>query len=115
APARTQHAARLGERRGDVRDIAQAERDGISIDAAIADRQTLGIAAQPLDAGEAAPIDGAVAAAPHHALIDVADHGARAAAGAIEEAEGDVAGAAGDVEQRLARARIEPRHQLALP
>src|SRR6185437_2087230 len=100
AAPRLQDAPRLGERRVEPRHVAQPEGDRIGIDAARRDRQPLGIAAQPLDAGDAATVDGAVAADAQHRLVDVADDdgAALALAAAAEDGERDVAGAAGDVE-----------------
>src|SRR6185437_10815936 len=113
--ARLQNAPRLGERRLDMRHIAQPEGDGVGVDAGVADGQALGITAYPFDAGEVTAIDGAVAAAAQHALGEIAHDGARAAAGTIEEALRDVAGPAGDVEQKLPGTRAEPVDELRLP
>ncbi len=96
-------------------DVAQAEGDGIGVDAGIGDRQPLGVAAQPVDAVQYAAIDGAVAAHVQHGLGDVADDDPARTAAALDDAEGDVAGAAGDVEDGLAGARVEAIDEIELP
>src|SRR6266852_4246435 len=115
ASARLEDAARLGEGGIDMGDVAQAEGDGIGVDAGIGDRQPLGVAAQPVDAVQYAAIDGAVAADVQHGLGDVADDDPARTAAALDDAEGDVAGAAGDVEDGLAGARVEAIDEIALP
>ena len=47
-----------------------------------------------------------------HLLVDVGDRDLGAALG---QAEGDVAGAAGHVEDRLARLRLHPADEVVLP
>ena len=116
-PARLQHAARLGERALDVGDVAQAEGDRVEVDAAVGKGQRLGIAAQPLDPREDAVVDRAGAADLEHLLIDVADDDVAALLWIepLQRAAGDVAGAAGDIDQQLARPRREPGDHLVLP
>ena len=48
-PARLQHPARFAQRLVDMRHIADAEGDGIGVEAGIGERQGLGIAADPFD------------------------------------------------------------------
>ena len=49
---------------------------------------------------------GALAADGEHVLVDVADGGAGAGSAGFDDAEGDVAGAAGKIEQRKRRSFI---------
>src|SRR5208282_2395362 len=71
APAGLEHAPHLLERRADVGHVAQPERDRVGIDAAIGDGKRLGVADEPVDAGELAAVERPVAAPAHHRLIDV--------------------------------------------
>ena len=59
-----------------------------------------------------APVEAAIASRRQHAVVDVADQGARAGSGAGEKAAGDVARAAGHVEQGLVMLRCDARDQL---
>src|SRR6185437_6701660 len=69
----------------------------------------------PGDTVENAVIERAIAARGDHRRIDVAHHDMAGLAGAAEEAPRDIAGAARQVEQPLARPRFETRDQLGLP
>ncbi len=99
APARAQHAMGLGQRRLDARHVADAEGDGDGVVTGIGKRQHLGIAVDERDCriepalGRARPPD------LEHGGIDVDHRRARADAAGRDHPEGDVAGAAGDIEQ----------------
>src|SRR6266446_1355572 len=111
-PARSQHAAGLGEGALDPGHVAQAEGDRVEVERAVGEGQLLGVAAQPLDAAENAVVECAGAAGFDHLPVGVADDDPAAGIGgeARQRAARDVAGAAGDVEQALAGARVEPGH-----
>ncbi len=111
ASARLQHAARLGERPIDMGDVAQPEADRIEVDAAVGHRKPLGIGAHPFDPGQNSLIERAGAADREHRLADIADDGPALRGPPLgktrQGAQCDVAGAAGDIEQTLARTRLE--------
>src|SRR3954468_449916 len=83
----------------------------------VGERQTLGIPAQPFDAGEDAVIDRPGAAGLQHLEGCVADNDLAAVLGhqLWQCAASDVTGAAGDIEEALAGARIEPGDHLGFP
>ena len=95
---------RLGERRGDVGDVPDAEGDRVGVEAPVGEAQRLGILlaqtrpSMPRFFARSTPtssmsglMSATVTSAPRRG-----------------HAEGDVAGAAGHVEDRLARARPHP-------
>src|SRR5712671_5275606 len=97
APARFEHAARLGESRIDPSDVTQSEADRVEIDAAVGHREPLGIGAHPFDPLQNSLVESSGASDRQHRLADVADHGAAIGAPssgkARQGAHGDVAGA----------------------
>ena len=116
--ARHQHAPGFGQGTVDPGDVADAERDGVGIDAAIRKRQAFGIGAQPLDRAQPVGVDGAVTADLEHRGIDVAHDDARrlAASGEpVQDPKRDVAGAARDVEQADPGLRRQPVDHRRLP
>ena len=102
---------RLAERRRDIGDVADAESDRIGVEEAIGEGQRLGVGLGPDEAVDAAFLR-ALHAHFEHRRIDVRHRHARAVA---LEAEGDVAGAAGHVEDLLARARLHATDEAVLP
>ena len=119
ASARFEHAARLGERRIDASDVTQSEADRVKIDAAVGHREPLGIGAHPFDPRQNSLVESSGASDREHRLVDVANDGAAVrsprSSKARQGAQSDIAGAAGDIEQALARTRLQPSHHLALP
>ena len=115
APAGPQHPARLGQGLVDLGDIAQAEGDGIGIDAAVGQGQGLGIPRHPVDPGNDSPVDGPVAAHRQHGRGQVADDDPGARPRLCQETLGDIAGPAGDIEQELARPGRQPVDHGRLP
>ena len=99
-PAELQHAMCLGERRLDARHVADAEGDRHGVEAAIRQRQRFGVAFDECHDIVEPALGGARAADLEHVAVDVGDGDARAGVAGLGDAEGDVAGAAGDVEQR---------------
>src|SRR5271154_769040 len=109
-PARLQHTPRLGERLFDMRHVADTESDRVGVHGLIGDRQFLGIATDPGD-GALAHLLRTAHALIQHGSVDIADRDLRFAAARprkLGDAEGDVARAAGNIEDRLPRLRIEP-------
>ena len=86
----------LGERHVDARHVADAERDGDGVEALVGQRQRLGVG---FDERDVVPrLRRALAADREHLGVDVGDGDAGAGPGPLGDAEGDVAGAAGEVE-----------------
>ena len=102
---------RLAERRRDVGHIPDAEHDRVGVKASIGKGQRLGILLPPDEAAEPALV-GARFADFEHVGVDVGDGHMRAAP---REAEGDVAGAAGHVEDVFAGPRLYPGDEAVLP
>ena len=100
APADPQHAMGLLQRRLDARHVADAEGDGDGIEAAVRKRQRLGIAFDKRDGVVEPALACALAADLEHVGIDVDDSRAQSGAAGLDRPKGDVAGAAGQVEQR---------------
>ena len=98
-----QHAIGFLQRGIDPRHVADAERDGVGVERAIRKCQRLGIALDERNLLVEMLRARAVAADLEHVGIDVADGGAKAGAGRLGGTERDIAGAAGDVEQRERR------------
>src|SRR6185369_990836 len=84
----------------DARHVTDAERDGVGVEMPIWKLQQFGVALGKRDTLLQSKFCGALAADGEHVRIDVADHGMKAIATGLGGAESDVAGAAGDVEQR---------------
>ena len=103
-PAGLQHAMDLAERHVDARHVADAERDGDGIEALVRERQRLGVGLDEFDI--ALGLRGALAADREHVGVDVGDRDMGAGAGLVGDAEGHVAGAAGQIEQRERRRRF---------
>src|SRR5271154_6874304 len=110
--ARLQNTPRLGECDLDAGHVAQPKRDRVEIEAALGEGQPLGVCAKPLDAVEYALVERAGASDLEHALVGIADAADRAAFdyralwNEVRQCpQCDVAGAAGYVDQQLARAR----------
>src|SRR3546814_2057959 len=90
--------------------------DRVGGDRAVGQRQAFGVAANPRETLHQATVDGAVAADRQHLGRQVADdHLPGAGFQAVEDAKGDVAGAAGGVEQLQARPRVQPIDHGGLP
>ena len=102
---------RFLQRAIDMGDVADAERDRIGIKDAAGKAQFLGILARPDEAVDPA-LHRAFDADIEHVLVDVGHGHAGAVLG---HAEGDVARAARHVEDRLARLRLHPLDETALP
>ena len=118
APAGPQHAIGFLERAIDPRHVADAEGDRVAVEAAVGEGQLLGVALDKRHAVVEMAFGGAVAADREHVGIDVADGGAETRAGRFRGAEGNVAGAAGDVEQcvgAVALRRVERVDHDVLP
>ena len=118
AAADLEHAVGLGERAVDARHVADAEGDGDAVEALVGVGQFLGIALLEGDGVVEAALDGALGADRQHLGIDVADGDAGVRPAGLRDAEGDVAGAAGEVEQRerpVPLRRIHGSQQGVLP
>src|SRR6266516_1891168 len=105
-----EHAKRFVEREIDPRHVADAERNGVAVEMAVRESQRFRITLDERHALVEMPRRGARAADSEHIGIDVAYRGPKARARRPGGAERDVAGAAGDVEQRkwrIAARRIE--------
>ena len=85
--------------------VADAEGDGVGVKGTVGDGQLFGVAGDPVEPAQPAGIKGPVAADIEHFLVDVADRNRPAAP--VEKAEGDIAGAAADVQQAHVGLRIE--------
>ena len=116
-PARLEHAIGFAERLVEMGDVADAEGDRIGVlarslrRAAIRRRRRARRWSRSFASG-AAP------ALAQHVLVEVADRDRRGAAfgaQALSDAEGDVAGAAGDIEDRPAGLRVQPVDERVLP
>src|SRR5262249_17084124 len=101
AAARLQHAPRLGQGARDAGDVAQAEGDRVGIERPVRERQRLGAATDPLQAGDDAPVDGAGAANLEHSPRQVADDDARPGAAARLPPPENAAGRRGGAASRL--------------
>lgn len=108
APAGFEHAQRFGQRRVDMRDVAQAEGDGVDVGAFIGERQGFGVARHPAEIIGVASVEGAVAAHAQHFSVEIAERDFAIRPGFLADAKGDVACAARDVEimQPLLRAYL---------
>lgn len=107
-PAGFEDAQRLGQRRVDMRDVPQAEGNGVDIDALIGKGQRLGIARDPVEIMGVAAVKRAVAADAQHFGVEVAERDLAIRTGLLADAEGDIARTARDVEimQTLLRADL---------
>ncbi len=90
--------------------VAQPKGDRIKLETAVGKRQLLGIGGKPLQTKENALVERPRTANLEHSLIDIADYGAALGGDAglryqaRQRPQGDIAGAAGNVEQSLTRA-----------
>jgi hypothetical protein len=108
-----EHAVRFRERMLDARHIADAEGDGHGVEAAVGKRQRFGIGPGEIEGRLiAAKLRRACAADLEHVRVDIADRGAGMRAAARDDPKRDVAGAAGDIEDREWRmlGRVERGH-----
>lgn len=104
-----QHAEGFAQRNVLVREVPDAESDGVQVDAGVGDGvQILGVGLEEVDAagGGVGRLREALAALGQHLRVDVGDGDvgggvAVEGGGVVEHAHGDVAGAAGDVEDAL--------------
>ena len=115
ATAGLQHAIGIAQRLVDVGDVPQAEGDRIGVEGAIGERQMLRIAGRPGKALQQPAVDGAVAPDLEHRGIDVAYGDVGPFALAVQQAEGDVAGAARHIQELLARPRVHHVDHGVLP
>ncbi len=113
-PAGFQDAKRLAERSGGPRDVPDAEADRVDVEARIREGQRHRVPHYPVETARAAFGLGTLAAGGQHGLGQI-EHGGVAAPGAFQEAERDVARAAGDIEQLLPGPRCQPIHHGVLP
>ena len=106
--ARLEHAARFRERPLDARHVANAEGDAVGVEGLVREGQFLGVG---LDEVDAAGIGGprSLATDPQHVAVDVEHGDMRLRPALVEKPEGDIAGAAGDVEM-AERARLRRPH-----
>ena len=112
-----EHAERFGQRPIDARHVADAEGDGRGVEAAVLERQRLGIGFGERHGVGVGTRGGALAPDGEHVRIDVADGGAGILAAGFDHPQRHVTGAAGDVKERKwpAFGRIHRRHQRILP
>ena len=106
-----EHAVCLSQRGIDPGDVANAKCDGVAIEEPVRKAQHFGVLARPDQVIEAfvdRPFDPDI----EHILIDVGYGDRRAQR---SHAKGDVAGAAGHVEDLLTRLGFDPPHELVLP
>src|SRR5690606_5369226 len=85
-----------------------AESDGVGIHRFVSERQLLRIPIDPVEAMQPPLVNGAVLADAQHRVIDVEDGDMSLTADAVEKAEGDIAGAAGNIEKMLSLLRHQP-------
>ena len=103
-PEGAQHPEHLGQRAVLARDVAQPEPDEDAIEAAVGERQALGVALGVVQrCRRFLAIDETHAATREHRAVDVGEHHAPVAAHRGREARGQVAGAAGQIEDPGAR------------
>ncbi len=95
-----QHAIGFAEREIDPRHVADAECDGVGIETAVRESQCLGVSFHERHPVVEMPRRRALAADVEHIGIDVADGGAKTDARRLGGTKRDVAGTAGNVEQR---------------
>ena len=91
------------KRRRLVGHIAQAEADGHAIEGIVLERQALGVGDDAFDVAHKARIEQPVTADLEHRRIDVRQDHAAHLADLSQQADRQVAGAAGDVERTLTR------------
>ena len=118
ASADLEHAVGLLKRAFDARHVADAEGDGDAIEAAVGIGQFFGVALLEGDREIVAALVSPLAADAKHVGIDVADGDAHVRPAGLHHAEGDVAGAAGEIEQGevpVALRRIDRGDQRVLP
>src|SRR5262249_45572729 len=101
AAARLQHAIGFLQRAVDPRYVADAEGDGVAVEGAVGKGELLRIALDEGDAVVEMALLSTVAADREHVGIDVADGRPKTFAGRLRGAEGDIAGAAGNIQQRV--------------
>src|SRR5215471_14248002 len=108
----------FGERGLDPRYVADAERDGAGIEAAVRERQAFGIARREYYVAVKSALRCTLAPDAEHFCIDIANRDPGAGASGPCDAERHVAGAAGNVQHRerpLVSGRVRGRCQDALP
>ena len=112
-----ENAKGLGERLLDPGHVADAEGDRIGVECAVAEGQVLGVGLDERHAVLEPASLGAFGADAQHVGVDVGDGHAGLAAPRPRDAEGDVAGAAGDIEmgERAGRRRMDLGGQDVLP
>src|SRR5215469_4538868 len=115
----TEYAACLGERCIDLGNVSQPESDRIKIDGAVRGRKPFSVGAHPFDSGQYPLVERAGAAQFEHPLAGVADQHPTGRllrrSKPLQRAHRDVPRAAGNVEQNLARPRLQPRYHRVLP
>ncbi len=109
--AEFQHTVRLTQRRGNVSHVPDAKSDGVGVEAAIRIGQLFGIGLGPDQAVDAA-FRRTIDADSEHFGIDVRNGDRGAGSG---HAKGDVARAAGHIEDVFALTRFDARDELVLP
>ena len=113
-PAGFQHAVGLLKRPLLAADIPEAESDGVGIELHLREGEILGIAADPVEAGEQPLIDRTVAADLQHRRGEIADrHGC--AGLPLQDAESDIAGATRHIEAVPVGPRVQPVQHRRFP
>src|SRR5690554_3585959 len=115
ATARLQHPPGLSQGFVDPRHIAQAERDRVSIEAAIGERELLGISTHPPQALEPPTVERSIPSHLQHILCQVADDDRSLIADAVTDPEGNVASAPCHVDHLPTRTWPQPGNHFVLP
>ncbi len=120
APAGPENASRFGQCAVEASHIPQPEGYGIAIEGSISEWKPFGIAADPFEATQNAAVHGAVAADSQHCQRQVADNHPRSTRGtgcldAVQYAECDVSGSAGDIDELLTATGMQPINHRPLP
>lgn len=115
APAGLEHAYSLGQRRINMRHIAQTKGNRIDIKAFIREGQAFGIARRPLKTIQPAMVNRAVTSDAQHMLIQVAHRNIGIRAQFSFNPKGNITRTASNVEEFLPLARANFTHETILP
>jgi len=116
-PATLEHAERLAQRERDAGHIADAESDRVAVIGAIFKGQRLGIAFDEADLPVEPPRAGPILADAEHGCIDINHVDLRLGAAGLDNAEGDIARPAGNIDmaERPLPGRTEHGDKNVLP
>ncbi len=106
---------RLTQSRIDIGDIPQAKRNRVNIDGAGRHRQAFRIADDKVQTAQITPVQRPVTADAHHGFVNIGQGDMRCLARRIQIAEGDIPGAARNIQQMAAGAGADHADQFRLP